>query len=444
MAISTQLKGVIIILCLYFGNTYSPLGRWVLTSKNLVDGKIIDLSSYKNDPIQQYRSQKAGPITTGILNCNSFYADGEAYYYFGTLNSITPSSTEFGISAWVNISDEDSLDPLIVAIGLNVYSYGVAIDKGGKAHLHPGSIPLSSSLTPGTWMLMVYYWIKNASLWTWKVIIPGIDAVTYSNAKNTYPGNYFFLGFSYSILYFYEVQYFIKATVNSFAVTLYDSSDSTYIATTSACTNSCSNYCHPEKGCLKITCECPTYCTCSANDDVCTSCNDPNADIANNCQCKAGYHLQGSSCVFIPPANCAVWISGTVCTQCNSDYFLYDNGASTTCLACANSCSSCSATPSCFYCANSIVQDGNSCRVDSIGYQLSFSSPNIIVINFAHPLSETLAIDNLKVTTMTNQDISTATWKISNLSTPSKYQIITDLSVSKLPINLDFSFNQGS
>ncbi|CAG9319120.1 unnamed protein product [Blepharisma stoltei] len=170
------------------------------------------------------------------------------------------------------------------------------------------------------------------------------------------------LGFGYGVrAYLYEISWFSRFTLssNSNQITLFDSSGNLkYLDGT--CTVTCpDSWCHPTQKCLGLATSCS-----SCDSTGCKACwtnKDPTTFCNTDC-----------------PPICARCLSSTVCSRCNSGYFLYDKSGATSCvgnfyLACIDSCDSCTTTPDCFYCANSIAQDGLTCRVDSIGYQLSFS-----------------------------------------------------------------------
>ncbi|CAG9320629.1 unnamed protein product [Blepharisma stoltei] len=434
MGRSTRLKACFIIFCFSFGiAAYSPFAKWVFTPNNLVDGKIKDLSSYSNMP---FRASGAGEIiATSDVTCKGFHTYSQNGYYSGIASAISWSTAELGVSIWMSLQGNGipvSLYPYLTTFKDQILIFKTPYNKIKE-------VPISQ----GKWIFLVFYFIKIQTLWTWTVISPEFSA--FSLTDITSPGNTIIIGWNIDADY-YEIQVFKKATINSSIVTLYDISDATYDATTSTCPASCASYCQPEMGCLSsTTCPCPALCTCSTNDGVCSSCNDPNGDLANKCQCKTNYALEGLTCVLSnfyadSPLNCALWTAEKVCTQCNPNFFLYNSGSSTSCLAC-DSCTSCNASPTCFKCADVISQSGNSCRVYSVGYKFSFVSPNIIV-DFAYPLAKTLKISNLKATT-DSQDIATTTWQIHS-QTASQLQIRTDLVLSQLPIKLKFSFEQES
>ncbi|CAG9320634.1 unnamed protein product [Blepharisma stoltei] len=433
MGRSTRLKACFIIFCLSFGiAAYSPFAKWVFTPNNLVDGKIKNLSSNSNEPF----AGNGELISTSDVTCKGLHIASSEAAYSGTASAISSSTVEFGISIWTSLQGNG--DPGYIARYLISMSlYQTALKDQILVFKTPSYELKKFPISQGKWIFFIFYFVKIQFLWTWTVISPEFSTVTLTDAYD--PGNIIIIGWNIDADY-YEIQVFKKATINSSIVTLYDISDATYDATTSTCPASCASYCHPEMGCLSSTaCPCPTICTCSANDGVCSSCNDPNGDLANKCQCKTNYALEGLICVLKSPPNCALWTAEKVCTQCDPNFFLYNSGSSTSCLAC-DSCTSCNASPTCFKCADVISQSGNSCRVYSVGYKFSFVSPNIIV-DFAYPLAKTLKISNLKATTTDNQAISTTTWQIHS-QTASQLQIRTDLILSQLPIKLKFSFEQ--
>ncbi|CAG9320637.1 unnamed protein product [Blepharisma stoltei] len=393
MGRSTRLKACFIIFCFSFGIVaYSPLAKWVFTPNNLVDGKIKDSSSNSNEP---FAEDTYGIIATSDVTCKGFHTYSRTAYYYGTASAISSSTVELGVSIWMSLQGNG----YPVSIGPS-NEYSLPYSTTFKDHTilvfkTPSDEIKEVPISEGKWIFLVFYFVKIQTLWTLTVISPEFSAFSLTDTYG--PGDKIIIGM-YIDADYYEIQVFKKATINSSIVTLYDNLDATYDATTSTCPASCNTYCHSDVGCLSSTaCPCPALCTCSANDGVCSSCNDPNGDLANKCQCKTNYALEGLTCVLSnfyadSPLNCALWTAEKVCTQCNPYFFLYNSGTSTSCLAC-DSCTSCNASPTCFKCTDVISQVGNSCRVDSVGYKLSFASPNIVV-DFAYPLAKTLKISN--------------------------------------------------
>ncbi|CAG9324113.1 unnamed protein product [Blepharisma stoltei] len=194
-----------------------------------------------------------------------------------------------------------------------------------------------------------------------------------------------------------------------------------------------------------------TCTTCSSGAAFsCASCNAINT--ISNCACASqggsvcaicndGLSLIAGICSLACSSNCATCSSKDVCTQCNSGYFLYDESATkTSCVSCADSCNLCTNSPNCYKCADLVVQDGSSCRVDKVGYQLSFDSPDV-VIDLAHPLSKTVGFDSFTAS-KGQVSVPTGGWSIKS-STVSQIKVQTDLDETKLPIDITFSFKQN-
>eukprot|EP00358_Blepharisma_japonicum_P000998 CAMPEP_0202954894 /NCGR_PEP_ID=MMETSP1395-20130829/51222_1 /ASSEMBLY_ACC=CAM_ASM_000871 /TAXON_ID=5961 /ORGANISM="Blepharisma japonicum, Strain Stock R1072" /LENGTH=173 /DNA_ID=CAMNT_0049670791 /DNA_START=506 /DNA_END=1029 /DNA_ORIENTATION=- len=98
-------------------------------------------------------------------------------------------------------------------------------------------------------------------------------------------------------------------------------------------------------------------------------------------------------------------------------------------------------------CAATVIkQDGNTCRADSIGFQIGFRSPNIIELDFASALTIDLTKDSISAQTDStpSTSISTAGWTLNAcLAGAKQCTITTDLTESQLPIYVDLVFNQA-
>ncbi|CAG9336175.1 unnamed protein product [Blepharisma stoltei] len=202
------------------------------------------------------------------------------------------------------------------------------------------------------------------------------------------------------------------------------------------------------------------YCNAVSDAYTCTACSSGAANSCGSCnainlfpncacasqegsfcvKCNDGYIVKAGSCSKDCSSNCEDCTSKDVCTQCKSGYFLYDESATkTSCVSCADSCNLCTNSPICFECADLIVQDGSSCRVDKVGYQLSFDSPDA-VIDFAHALSKVVAFDSFTAK-KGEVVVPTGGWSVKS-STISQIKVQTDLDVSQLPIDVTFSFKE--
>mmetsp|Transcript_23739 Transcript_23739/g.23512 ORF Transcript_23739/g.23512 Transcript_23739/m.23512 type:complete len:273 (+) Transcript_23739:555-1373(+) len=266
----------------------------------------------------------------------------------------------------------------------------------------------------------------------WSIFSPSLATLDKtSSGSNTFymiPGGY--LSFGNSVAgYYYEIQVFKRVSRSSAAdllITLVDKDGYSYAATTSTCPNTCYTYCYPDYGCLSTTtCQCPLIYNCDSTGTP-TSCKDSTLDVKTACQC---------------PLNCAECSSKTVCTQCNSKYYLHDKSGGTECVSCTASCNSCEPDAACYECANSVVKDEGNCRVDSVGFQVSFSYP-YIVLNFAHPLERQLTVGNLVAKTADGTIVPTTGWTIDASSTSSQLKVKTTLNQSQLPISLNLKFGK--
>ncbi|CAG9329813.1 unnamed protein product [Blepharisma stoltei] len=187
-----------------------------------------------------------------------------------------------------------------------------------------------------------------------------------------------------------------------------------------------------------ITCPSDKIFACTNGGTSLPNCDMSSSDSSVCVKCKPFYESQGGTCVKICPQNCSDCSSKNICTICDSGYFLYDSNGKTTCISCVDSCTDCEPNPNCFICASLVVQDGSTCRVDSVGYEISFSDP-FIIIDFAHSSSKILTLASLEAFTISNQNIATTNWFISSRS-DSQLQIQTDnVRESDLPINLKIS-----
>ncbi|CAG9329821.1 unnamed protein product [Blepharisma stoltei] len=168
------------------------------------------------------------------------------------------------------------------------------------------------------------------------------------------------------------------------------------------------------------------------------NCAVSSSDSSVCVKCMPSYKNQGGICVEMCSENCSDCSSKNICTVCNSGYFLYDSNGKTTCISCADSCTDCEPNPNCFMCADLVVQDGDTCRVDSVGYEISFSD-RFIIIDFAHSSSKILTLASIEAFTIDGQNIATTNWLISSRS-DTQLQIQTDnVREADLPINIDLS-----
>ncbi|CAG9319114.1 unnamed protein product [Blepharisma stoltei] len=228
-------------------------------------------------------------------------------------------------------------------------------------------------------------------------------------------------GFGYGVrAYLYEISWYGSGWYFLGYMIMYDC-DGIYTYFDRTCAGACSDSkCHPTHQCFSST----TACT-SCDSTGCKVCGETNKDPSTYCN---------QDC----PANCDRCSSSTLCTQCKSGSFLYDKAGAALCIACLDSCTSCTATPDCFYCTSSIVQ------VDSIGYQISFSAP-YIELDFAHPLVSTLTINSIGATLDDGTVIDTSNWTLNSCVASAVSCTITanSLSVSQLPLNMVLKFNQA-
>mmetsp|Transcript_15719 Transcript_15719/g.15691 ORF Transcript_15719/g.15691 Transcript_15719/m.15691 type:complete len:272 (+) Transcript_15719:539-1354(+) len=186
------------------------------------------------------------------------------------------------------------------------------------------------------------------------------------------------------------------------------------------------------------TCD-PNGCTACDTDSArksstwCQDCKDSTVELQNFHCCAVDHHCAGCS------------KKSTQCDVCATGYFLYDeSGTSTTCLSCADSCVSCKPGPTCYACAETITQTGSTCRVDSIGFEISANLPNI-VIDFAHPLSTGLAKSSFTATSASTQSITTTGWTFTGCVAGNvQCNIVTNnVHQSDLPLTLDIEFTQA-
>ncbi|CAG9316657.1 unnamed protein product [Blepharisma stoltei] len=415
MARCNQLSALVLILCLSLGHTaYSPWARWILTNKWLDSGKIKDSLGTAPDIVRSDSS----PITSSSCTCSSYQAKStETYNIVADFTSaVSASPSEFGISIWVYFDSTLNSKPFSFDFGPSEnppYYKGSSSSDNGKITFTfadslstiDNSIDFDVTVDTGKWLFFAFYWAKPASDVTWSIFTPSLATVekTSSSSSTAYvmPGGY--LSFGSSVAgYYYEIQVFktvSRASTTDLAITLADANGVSYAATTSTCSNSCSTYCYPDYGCLSTTA----------------------------CQC---------------PLNCADCSINTVCTQCNPDYYLHDTSYGTECISCTASCNSCEPDAACYECALSVIKVEGMCRVDSVGFQVSFSYP-YLVLDFAHPLNKPLTVGNLVAKTADGTAVRTSDWTIDASSTLSKLKVKTSLTQSQLPISLDLKFGRA-
>ncbi|CAG9324021.1 unnamed protein product [Blepharisma stoltei] len=229
MASLTKLKACFVIFCLSIGITaYSPIAKWVFTPNNLVDGKIKDLSSNNNEPFQT----SWGSIAESEVTCKGLYRSrNSGAFDYGIVSAITSSTLEYGVSIWMNLQGGSDANPTPVGMidSSGYFTYYVKIIYGDPTNYNfwrrgdkiGKTVPISP---PGKWIFLVFYFVKSLSVWTWTIISPEFSTLILTHT--IYPGNE--IRIAYHIIgYYYEIQFFKKASINSPIVTLYDSSDAT-------------------------------------------------------------------------------------------------------------------------------------------------------------------------------------------------------------------------
>lgn len=147
--------------------------------------------------------------------------------------------------------------------------------------------------------------------------------------------------------------------------------------------------------CSKCSAKCSGGCTNGANcamciDSYCTQCSG--YEINSCTHCETNYEVRGGACI-----------------ACNSTSY-YDSLTST-CIACANSCTTCTSSGECLVCvANSYLNSANQCECD-LGYSqldslctrnlfyaaITISPVNQVTITFTEALAEYLSTSDLEV-----------------------------------------------
>ena len=126
--------------------------------------------------------------------------------------------------------------------------------------------------------------------------------------------------------------------------------------------------------------------TCGYYYDDCQSCNSSQNRYLDDgsCVCNAGYYDTGAVdniCVLCSSAltECYNCTNGTVCIECNENYFLFTSGGATECEVCNAKCETCSITSTnCTSCNNvsyNRVLSGNTCACESGYVEIGGSTP---------------------------------------------------------------------
>jgi len=402
------------------------------------------------------------PLTTSLSSatmCQTLVKQGEAWGLDADFNTLTLGLTEFAVAYMVKFSS--TLSDSIFQIGQSsgphyVFSstangvidgkfYKDASTPADSANNFRFTVPLDKFFT------IAFDWVKDAtSAVTLNVLISGVGKTSYTSiAGSTSPFQipYGYMLFGKSVYAEFHSVYISKSIFykNAELRELYSTGpDNISNKLTRVCDYDCyDDVCTESNNCVSSL----ILCLCPSTD--CDSCTQIGRDGSMQCTaCKSGFSFKNHHCCSNTLTNsldCEP-LSGTSSILCAEGYFLYDNGSGTTsCISCSDSCTSCNPNPQCFNCAKVITQDGSTCRVDSVGFQISFSSPNIIELDFASALKTGLTINSIsaKTDSSSSTTIPTTGWTLNTcLAGAKQCTIKTDLTANKFPIVVDMAFNQ--
>ncbi|CAG9315936.1 unnamed protein product [Blepharisma stoltei] len=417
------------------GKVFTPYIRWILNTNGVNSGDNTKIKDSLGGNLVLYE-KNSNPISA---SCGS--TDMSSLELLGDFSTLSLSEVAIGI--WFFQSDDTSSDKYPFSFIHDMNSYGkdfsVRSDTGSyyaffqddnSNQNNDDDMTISDVLNQ--WVFITFYWTGAAGDITWDIYLK----TQIFNKKGSNPvyvmptiinlGS--FTGFIYEVIVCKSASF--SGSVIPYAITLADDAGTNYIAiSTTACSASCTSDCHPKYGCLSSSdCQCPVACS-SCASGVCQGCTET-------------YRTQSTDCLCFE--NCPSCDSNTVCNHCDAGYFLKtDSDSNLRCFSCASSCHDC-IDGECYQCADFVVQDSGACRLDSVGFQISFSYPNII-IEFANPLKSALTKDNFSALDKNDNIIDITNWVIDSSSTLSITVIKTEnVKDSDLPITVDFSFGAGT
>eukprot|EP00358_Blepharisma_japonicum_P002740 CAMPEP_0202954160 /NCGR_PEP_ID=MMETSP1395-20130829/50598_1 /ASSEMBLY_ACC=CAM_ASM_000871 /TAXON_ID=5961 /ORGANISM="Blepharisma japonicum, Strain Stock R1072" /LENGTH=495 /DNA_ID=CAMNT_0049669535 /DNA_START=539 /DNA_END=2026 /DNA_ORIENTATION=- len=337
----------------------------------------------------------------------------------------------------------DSTGPHYIVSSTKDGALKVSFQSGSSPADPANDIPITVPLNK--YIFIVFHFKQVSTTVTLDIILPKTAMITKSSADFALPGGKFYFGISIKAK-FKEVILTKTAIIDGSYDTITLDDGSAQNPVTAPCDNpgACSDdVCNSPYACNTLydyctACDSSNGCTsCDSNSSRggswCTSCLDSTFEVKNYHCCAIDHHCDECS------------TKSTQCDVCAAEHYLYqESPTSTTCLSCANSCTQCSPGPTCYNCAETITQTGGTCRVDSVGFQISADLPNI-VLDFAYPLSTGLTKSSFTATSNSNAPIPTVGWTITGCTVGLKQCSITtdNLHESDLPISLDFQFTQA-
>ncbi|CAG9318588.1 unnamed protein product [Blepharisma stoltei] len=372
-------------------------------------------------------------VVLPTLSCSWMHMNANSWSYT-TDYSTCCSLSDFGLGIWVNF--ESIAGYSFMTMG-NIYGGGPTyllssdtdgtlkfrfIDYAGQTDsFNQFTIPIPMN----TWTLLAFHWIGN----TFEIFMPGQGIIS-KISVGAYPfakpdtGN---LSFGNGIkAKLYQILGFKSATINTDFTIITLSDGTNLLDATGTCPMTCADStCHPTQKCLRLTSDCS-----SCNPTGCLACTTSTRVKATYCTTK----ICNPHCICSPAGDCIA---------CDYGYYLYKPlSGDIVCIECKDSCTSCDAD--CFECADAIAKDGTACRVDSIGYYVSISVPNI-QFDFAHPLASALNIVSLTVKSIQGIAIDTSQWTLNTcaVGVTSCTIVANNLAENQLPIDFGFEFAQA-
>ncbi|CAG9336350.1 unnamed protein product [Blepharisma stoltei] len=462
MVYSKPLKFLVVLILLSFAKGFALSGDWSLT-KATGDPTANGFSNAVNSGIPFIDTDSHVPTNLDSnVGCSSTSLDGSQTWSFtASASDLFTDPTEYAFGFWVNF--EKTTSDKVFQFGSDFSQhYIVSSTKDGTLKLSffsdttttdPAN-DISFTVPLNKWLFIAFHFKDNWSTKTLDVILTGTAKISKTSAAFIMPGGRFYFGKSIKGK-FHRVVLAKSADISGApydTITLNDGTDPSIIAAP----------CSPAGTCIDSICpqnfKSLTGSMCLSSLQYCTSCSqyacltcDPDSAREKLYYCQAckddgtinelkNYHCcaKANHC-----AECSV--KNTQCDVCETGYFLNDDSvaSTTSCLSCADSCTTCEPGPECYTCAQAITQTGTTCRVDSVGFEVSFDGQNI-VLDFAHPLKTGLSKSSFTATSNSGADIPTGTWTITGCAAGSKQCKVNAPSVQEtdLPITLDSDFAQ--
>ncbi|CAG9325538.1 unnamed protein product [Blepharisma stoltei] len=403
-------------------------------------------------------SKPTTDIRSNVL-CYAMTLSGEAWGFETDFSGLITGLKEFALGYWLKLSNTVSNKVLQIGTDSGPHYTISSVDNGVLNGVYykdtsatDPSNNFSFKIPINEWIGIAFNFQESNSVVTLNILITTKGKISITSDANSLatfklPEGYFFLSNSVngiiSHAFIAESAVFEGSEYRELKTGVPGSQN--WSKETTICTADCADdVCDFSNSCTS------SYTLCGCLTSQCDSCSEPARDPSQYClKCVSRHSFKNHHCCSDDLANCLDCspLSGTICTLCEAGYFLYNNGLGTvSCISCADSCTYCSPNPQCFLCSSLIVQAGDTCRVDSIGYQIGFSKSNI-EIDFANALTTDFTLSSITAYSDASPStpLTTIGWTLNECKAgATQCSIKTDIKESQLPISLDLEFNQVS